>query len=103
MALVESGPFPFELDHNLDTVASTNLQGTLSAPFTAHPNVDPRTGEWHAVTCESETQDTVWHVATNRAGEVIAERPMAVKDGPSIHECSITDDYVIVFDLPVTI
>ena len=26
-----------------------------------------------------------------------------MRDGPSIHECSITDDYVIVFDLPVTI
>ena len=85
LALVESGPFAFELDYNLDTVASTNLQGTLSAPFTAHPHVHPRTGELHAITYESETQDTVWHVATNRAGEVIAERPIAVKDGPSIH------------------
>ena len=45
LALVESGPFPFELDHTLDTVASTNLQGTLSAPFTAHPHEDPQTGE----------------------------------------------------------
>ena len=103
LALVESGPFPFELDHNLDTVASTNLRGTLSAPFTAHPHEDPQTGEWHAITYESETQDTVWHVAINRAGEVISERPIAVKGGPSIHECSITDDYVIVFDLPVTL
>jgi carotenoid cleavage dioxygenase-like enzyme len=103
LALVESGPFPFELDRNLDTVASTNLQGTLTAPLTAHPHEDPKTGEWHAITYESETQDTVWHVAINRAGKVIAERPIAVRDGPSIHECSITDDYVIVFDLPVTI
>ena len=103
LALVESGPFPFELDQNLDTVASTNLQGTLSAPFTAHPHEDPQTGEWHAITYESETQNTVWHVAINRAGEVISERPIAVKDGPSIHECSITDDYVIIFDLPVTL
>ena len=103
LALVESGPFPFELDHNLDTVASTNLRGTLSAPFTAHPHEDPQTGEWHAITYESETQDTVWHVAINRAGEVISERPITVKGGPSIHECSITDDYVIIFDLPVTL
>ena len=103
LALVESGPFPFELDHNLDTVASTNLRGTLSAPFTAHPHEDPQTGEWHAITYESETQDTVWHVVINRAGEVVSERPIAVKGGPSIHECSITGDYVIVFDLPVTL
>ena len=103
LALVESGPFPFELDGNLDTVASTNLQGTLSAPFSAHPHQDPQTGEWHAIVYESETQDTVWHVVINSVGEVTAEHPIAVKDGPSIHECSITDDYVIVFDLPVTI
>ena len=103
LALVESGPFPFELDRNLDTVESTNLRGTLSAPFTAHPHEDPQTGEWHAITYEPETQDTIWHVAINSAGEVISERPIAVKDGPSIHECGITDHYVIVFDLPVTI
>ena len=29
--------------------------------------------------------------------------PIPVQDGPSIHECCLTDDYVVVFDLPVTI
>ena len=76
LALVESGPFPFELDRNLDTVASTNLQGTLTAPFTAHPHEDPKTGEWHAITYESETQDTVWHVAINRAGRLFPNAPL---------------------------
>ena len=103
LALVESGPFPFELDENLDTAQSTNFGGGLTAPFTAHPHEDPKTGEWHAITYESETQDKVWHVVINREGEVISERAIPVQDGPSIHECCLTDDYVVVFDLPVTI
>ena len=103
LALVESGPFPFELDANLDTVQSTDLKGTLTKPFSAHPHEDPKTGEWHAITYEPETQDKVWHVCIDKQGEVVSERAIAVRDGPSIHECSITDDYVIVFDLPVTL
>jgi carotenoid cleavage dioxygenase len=103
LALVESGPFPFELDSNLDTVQSTDLNGTLTRPFSAHPHEDPISGEWHAITYEPETQDTVWHVCLNKAGEVISERPISVADGPSIHECSLTEDYIIVFDLPVTL
>ena len=33
LALVKSGPFPFELDANLDTVQSTDMNGTLTKPF----------------------------------------------------------------------
>ena len=33
LALVKSGPFPFELDANLDTVQSTDVNGTLTKPF----------------------------------------------------------------------
>ena len=103
LAMVESGPFPFELDENLETARTTNLGDTLAAPFSAHPHEDPKTGEWHAITYESETQDKVWHVAIDCDGQVVSEREIPVSDGPSIHECSLTDDYVVVFDLPVTL
>ncbi len=102
LALVESGPFPFELDEHLDTKASAHFNSGLSAPFSAHPHEDPRTGEWHAITYEPESPNTVWHVAISPDGQVLSERKIPVQDGPSIHECGITDDYVIVFDLPVT-
>jgi 8'-apo-carotenoid 13,14-cleaving dioxygenase len=103
LALVESGPFPFELDENLDTKYSTNFNESLSTAFSAHPHEDPKTGEWHAITYKSEEQNTLWHIVINKDGEVVSERAIAVKDGPSVHECSITEHYVIVFDLPVTI
>jgi carotenoid cleavage dioxygenase len=102
LAMVEAGSFPAELSDELDTVAYTDFAGGLKGPFTAHPHEDPRTGEFHAVTYDAQTPDTVWHVAIDAAGTVLRELPIPVEHGPSIHDCAITERYVLVFDLPVT-
>lgn len=102
LAIVEAGSFPARLDGNLETVAYTDFGGTLTVPFSAHPHEDPLTGELHAVVYDGMTQDTVWHVVVSPEGKVTREEPIPVQDGPSIHECSITKNYVLVFDLPVT-
>lgn len=102
LAIVEAGSFPAQLDDNLETVAYTDFGGTLTAPFSAHPHEDPLTGELHAIVYDGMTQDTVWHVVVSRDGKVVREEPIPVQDGPSIHECTITRNYVVVFDLPVT-
>ena len=101
-ALVEAGSFPVELSHDLESLAYTNLEGTLSVPFTAHPHQDPQTGELHAITYNGTVQDTVWYVRVSPEGKVTRELAIPVQHGPSIHECSITAKYVLVFDLPVT-
>lgn len=101
-ALVEAGSFPVELTHELESVAYTDLEGTLRVPFTAHPHEDPRTGELHAITYAGTTHDTVWYVRVSPEGKVTREVAIPVEHGPSIHECSLTANYVLVFDLPVT-
>lgn len=101
-AIVEAGSYPAVLDENLETVAYTDFGGTLSGPFSAHPHHDPLTGEHHAITYDAMTPDRVWHVVLDQAGRVTRELPVPVQHGPSIHECSITARYVLVFDLPVT-
>ena len=101
-ALVEAGSFPVELSHDLESVAYTNLEGTLRVPFTAHPHEDTLTGELHAITYAGTTQDRVWYVRVSPEGKVTREVAIPVQHGPSIHECSITAKYVLVFDLPVT-
>ncbi|MCZ8019721.1 carotenoid oxygenase family protein [Novosphingobium sp.] len=101
-AIVEAGSYPAQLDDNLDTVAYTDFGGTLSAPFSAHPHEDPLTGEFHAITYDGQTPDKVWHVVLSPEGKVTRELPIPVQHGPSIHECTITRNYVVVFDLPVT-
>lgn len=102
LAVVEAGSFPAELNDELETIAYTDFGGTLHVPFTAHPHEDPLTGELHAITYDAMTPETVWHVVVSPEGKVTREEPIPVEHGPSIHECSLTQKYVLVFDLPVT-
>ena len=102
LALVEAGSYPVELSDELESVGYSDFSGTLKGPFTAHPHEDPRTGEFHAITYDAMTPDTVWHVVVGADGKVRREQPIAVEHGPSIHDSTITERYVVVFDLPVT-
>ncbi|GAB5487093.1 MAG: carotenoid oxygenase family protein [Parasphingorhabdus sp.] len=101
-AIVEAGGFPVELTDELETVAHNPFEGTLTNGFSAHPHFDPKTGEAHAIVYDAPVADTVWHVVVSPEGKVTREEPIAVKDGPSIHDCQITENFVLVFDLPAT-
>ncbi|WP_319951545.1 8'-apo-carotenoid 13,14-cleaving dioxygenase [Sphingomonas caeni] len=101
-ALVEAGTAPIELGETLESLAYNPFDGTLKGPFTAHPHLDPLTGELHAITYAGKEQNRVWHAVVDANGKVRREEPIAVEHGPSIHDCAITSRYVLVFDLPVT-
>jgi carotenoid cleavage dioxygenase-like enzyme len=102
LALVEAGSTPVRLGEELETIAYTDFDGTLKGAFTAHPHRDPRTGETHAITYDAQEMGRVHHVVVTPEGRVRREEPIAVSDGPSIHDCAFTDRYVVVLDLPVT-
>lgn len=101
-ALVEAGNCPAEIGEELETVAFNPFDGTLAGPFSAHPHRDPGTGALHAICYRGDVQDTVWHTVVGADGRVVREEPIAVEHGPSIHDCAITERFVLVFDLPVT-
>jgi carotenoid cleavage dioxygenase len=101
-ALVEAGSTPVALDGELATVAHDDFGGTLKHTFSAHPHKDPESGELHAITYDALDENHVWHVVVGADGRVRREEPVAVNHGPSIHDCAITQRYVIVLDLPVT-
>ena len=101
-ALVEAGAWPMELGETLDDQRSNPFDGTLHGAFSAHPHRDPRTGEHHAICYRGRDPGTIHHVVIDGAGRVTREEPIAVQHGPMIHDCAITDRYVIVLDLPVT-
>ncbi len=101
-AIVEAGGKPVELGYELNTIAHNPFDGTLKGPYTAHPHRDPSTGEMHSITYQADAFNTVWHVVVDRNGQVIRELAIPVSDGPSIHDCAITQNYVLVLDLPVT-
>ncbi|MFN0182697.1 MAG: carotenoid oxygenase family protein [Aquabacterium sp.] len=101
-ALVEAGGNPVELGEDLQTLAHNPFDGSLTGSFTAHPHQDPLTGDWHAICYDGPVQDRIRHVVIGADGRVRREEPIAVQHGPSVHDCMITRQYVIVLDLPVT-
>ena len=101
-ALVEAGNLPAELSEECDTLAITDLDGTLNGSFTAHPHLDPDSGELHAICYLGGPEKNIWHKVVSAEGKVVREEPIAVDHGPSIHDCALTANYVIIFDMPVT-
>jgi carotenoid cleavage dioxygenase-like enzyme len=102
LALVEAGSYPAELSDTLETTAYSDFGGGLAGSFTAHPHEDPVTGEFHAICYDAGSPNRITHVALDRSGRVLRELPIAVANGPSIHDCALTRNYVVIFDLPVT-
>jgi carotenoid cleavage dioxygenase-like enzyme len=102
LAIVEAGGFPVEVSETLDTITHTNFDGTLGKSFSAHPHLDHDTGEMHAICYAGQVPTTIWHTVLDKTGKVRRNEPIEVQDGPSIHDCMITKNYVIVMDLPVT-
>ncbi len=101
-ALVEAGGYPVELGEELQTVAHNPFEGSLRGSFTAHAHKDPTSGELHGICYEATDPNTIRHVVVGVDGRVRREEPIAVKHGPSVHDCMITPQYVLVLDLPVT-
>ena len=101
-ALVEAGSFPVAFSGDLETHAYDAFGDTLQDSFTAHPHLDPLTGEHHAICYSASRPDLIRHVVIDSNGRVIREEPIPVKHGPSIHDCAVTARYVLVLDLPVT-
>lgn len=100
--VVEAGGFPVELGPELESIEHSDFQGTLEKAFSAHPHRDPETGELHAICYLAPEMNVVRHVVVGTDGKVRRAEPVAVEHGPSIHDCAITKNYVVVMDLPVT-
>ena len=100
-ALVEGGARPVELSYELDTICHSDLGGTLPHGYTAHPKVDPVTGDLHAIAYHWALPH-LEYVVIGADGLVTQVSPVGVSDGPMVHDCSITERWTVVYDLPVT-
>ncbi|MGV7852749.1 carotenoid oxygenase family protein, partial [Mycobacterium kansasii] len=76
--------------------------GTLRGGYTAHPHRDPRTGELHAVSYSFARGGTVQYSVIDTRGRARRTVDIEVTGSPMMHDFSLTDNYVVVYDLPVT-
>lgn len=103
-ATVEAGGCPVELGYDLETVGRNDFFGTLPGGFTAHPKVDPDTGEMHAIAYAwAEWMDHVQYVVVAADGKVRRTVDVPLPGMSMVHDMSLTKRYAVVYDQPVTV
>lgn len=101
-AIVEAGARPIELDYEMNSVARSDLGGTLEGGFTAHPKADPVTGELVAITYDPG-RPTLRYVVIDAAGRAETRADIPAPHKPMVHDVGLTESFIIVLDLPVTL
>ena len=103
-AIVEAGGCPVELSYDLETVARNDFEGTLPGAFTAHPKVDPTTGEMHAmVYAWAQWLNHVQYIVVGTNGKVRKSLDIPLPGMTMMHDMSLTESYVVIYDQPVTV
>lgn len=91
---------PYEIDPNsLETVGPTDFQGEWkSQTFTAHPKLDPETGETFAYGFEATglASRDVYLYSFDRDGKITWEVRFEVPYSSMLHDMALTKDYVII-------
>ncbi|WP_216935429.1 MULTISPECIES: carotenoid oxygenase family protein [unclassified Acinetobacter] len=100
-ALVEAGAYPVELNAALESKRHHLFENDQDLPFTAHPHIDPETGDIHAVCYDALTQNKVFYLQIDSEGKLKHQVEIPVKHGPMIHDCAITKSQVLILDLNV--
>jgi carotenoid cleavage dioxygenase len=102
LALVEGGGANYRLTDDLDTIGPCDFDGSLFGGYTAHPHRDPATGELHAISYSFARGHTVQYSVIDTQGRARRTVDIEVGGSPMMHDFSLTDKYVVIYDLPVT-
>lgn len=101
LALAESAP-PYALGSSLETVGRETFGGTLPAGMTAHPKIDPRTGEMVTFCYVFDAPYLTWSVI---GADGTVTRPPTAVDGLDqavmIHDMALTSRYIVLVLAPL--
>jgi carotenoid cleavage dioxygenase-like enzyme len=100
LALVESS-LPTELAPcTLQTIGGYDFAGRLSSPMTAHPKMDPATGEMLFFGYSPFPPYLQYHVA-DRRGALVKSEPIDVAWPSMIHDFAVTAEHVVFILCPI--
>ncbi|MFJ1299331.1 carotenoid oxygenase family protein [Pseudomonadota bacterium AL_CKDN230030165-1A_HGKHYDSX7] len=99
LALYEGG-LPYEIDAQLNTRGCYDGDGRLPAAMSAHPKLDPRTGELLSVTYNLRT-GSLHYVRITPEGTVDRCVPIPSPWSAMIHDIAITTRHVLAFVCPL--
>ncbi len=92
---------PYETDpSDLSTVGVFDYGGALAGSMTAHPKIDPLTGDMLFFGYDFRPPFLMFYRA-NAAGELVEAKPISLPASVMMHDFAITRRHVIFYDLPV--
>ena len=100
LALWEQG-LPTEVDRELATVGEWDFNGELQGAMTAHPRLDPRTGEMFFFSYNLFPPYLTYYVV-NAAGALVHRVDLDLPAPIMMHDFLITEDHAVFMDSPVT-
>jgi carotenoid cleavage dioxygenase-like enzyme len=87
----------------LDTIGDYTYNDKLVSAFTAHPKVDPVTGEMIFFGYSFFAPPYLQYSLVSPQGELLWTVPIDLPMGVMMHDFAITENYTIFMDLPLTI
>ena len=98
LALMEAAS-PIELTRGLETVGEYDFDGKLVGPMTAHPKIDPQTGEMLFFGYSPFAPFLRYHVA-DASGALVHSVEIDIPNSVMMHDFVFTENYVLFFDSP---
>jgi carotenoid cleavage dioxygenase-like enzyme len=102
LALWEGGAPHAVAVPSLETIEAYTFDRKLTSPLTAHPKVDPVTGEMMFFGYSLAQPPYVKYSVVSVEGELLRTIPIDLPVGVMMHDFAITEHYTIFMDLPVT-
>lgn len=85
---------------DLSTIGVFDFGGRLNGSMTAHPKIDPLTGDMLFFGYDFRPPFVTFYQA-NAAGELVRSEPITLPASVMMHDFAVTNNYVIFYDLPV--
>ena len=99
-ALVETC-LPTEVTPDLETVGRYDFGGRLRSSMTAHPKIDPVTGDMVFFGYDVMGPPWLRYHVVDAAGQLVRSEDIAIAGPAMVHDFAITEHHVVFFDLPV--
>ncbi len=100
LALVESG-FPHAVSPDLDRARIHDFDGSLASPMTAHPKVDPVTGELVFFGIDVFGPPFLRYHVVDDTGQLTTTEEIEIPRAVMMHDFAVTATRAVFFDQPV--
>jgi carotenoid cleavage dioxygenase len=100
LALYEMG-LPYQITPELETIGEWDFKGKIEHAMTAHPRLDPETGELHFFHYSLFNPPYLVYYVADRQGKIIRKSPIDLPTPALIHDMAMTKNYVIFFHCPL--